>query len=66
MNKCVIMKSPFQIPCESFCGGTVEYVIMRPDAPPQTGYHICKECLKGIVATIPEEFMPKPEKAAKK
>lgn len=59
MSKAGIEKETFHIPCKVFgCNNRAEYRIGNLTGSPGAFFHVCGECLKGIVATVPEDMKP--------
>lgn len=59
MSKAGIAKETFHIPCRVYgCQKRAEYRIGNLKGSPSAFFHVCGDCLKGIVDTIPEELKP--------
>lgn len=49
----------FQIPCRVFgCHNKAKYRIGNMKGSPILFYHLCDECFKSIIDSIPEELLP--------
>ena len=59
MSKAGIDKETFHIPCKIFgCNNRAEYRIGNLTGSPGAFFHVCGDCLKGIVDTVPENMKP--------
>lgn len=59
MSKAGIDKETFHIPCKIFgCNNRAEYRIGNLTGSPGAFFHVCGDCLQGIVDTVPEDMKP--------
>lgn len=48
--------------CDTYnCLKKAAYAIGRPDGPMQLWSYFCEDCMRSIVASVPEELRPEPE-----
>ena len=62
-DKQQIIKTSLFASCETYnCQHKVAWAIGRPDGPRQLWDYYCDQCMRDIVASIPAELMPEPDK----
>lgn len=54
-----LIPMPYKLRCDiSRCGNKAIYSIGNPDSSKATYFHICEDCLRHFVETLPDEFKP--------
>ncbi|HBC94466.1 MAG TPA: hypothetical protein DCZ10_16590 [Pelotomaculum sp.] len=60
-EKCQIIKTNVFASCETYnCLKRISWAIGRPDGPPQLHHYYCDDCMRDILASVPEELRPEP------
>jgi len=58
-NKAQIFPQPYpSAPCDMYgCSNRAKWFIGRPDGPLSLPLRVCDECMRNIVASVPEEYL---------